>query len=96
MFKGIDLSRPWPTTGMTSAKWLSVPVRTVLIRSLILTQKGIYFEPLLEPAVPVGGDGYPHVILWNSIQYLEDGHHRVVRAAIAGLLNIQARVLFVE
>lgn len=94
MFAGIDVSRPWPKTGMTSQKWLDVPVRAVQLRMLTLTQDGIYLKPLLEPETPVGGDRHPHVVLWKNRYYLEDGHHRVIRSAIEGYPLVFARVLF--
>lgn len=95
MFAGVDVSRPWPKTGMTSEKWLEVPTRAVQIRSLFATQDGVYLKPLVEPEAPVGGDDYPHVIIWKQRYYLEDGHHRVVRAAMNGYQLVFARVLFV-
>lgn len=93
MFKGMDISRPWPATGMTSEKWLSVLPRTVNMHNLILTQDGIYFKPLLETVVPVGGDYLPHVVIWNKKLYLEDGHHRVMKLALNNIWRVQARVL---
>lgn len=96
MFKAIDVSRPWPATGMTSQKWLDVRLYSVGISSLIATQDGVYIRPLIEPETPVGGDHFPHVIYWNKTLYLEDGHHRVVRAAMAGKRCIVARVLIIK
>lgn len=96
MFKAVDTSRPWPKTGMTSEKWLDVPVLMVRIRDLVFTQEGVYFESILNPGRPYGGDRYPHVVFWNRTMYLEDGHHRAVRAGLEGLDLLQARVLFLE
>jgi hypothetical protein len=93
MFKGIDPSRPFPRTGLSSETWRDVPVRFVDIRDLVLTQDGVKFESVLNPGEPVGGDRYAHVIFWNRTYYLEDGHHRVMRAALEGIWRIQARVL---
>lgn len=105
MFKAI-ISRaggcPWGSTGMTSAKWLDVPVETVAIADLIATQDGVYFHALVEATdSPDGGiasfcgDPLPHVIDWRGGLYLEDGHHRVVRARLAGQSTVQARRLVV-
>lgn len=99
MFAGIisrDDGDPWGPTGMTSKKWLSIPARPVRIKRLILTQDGVYFHSLIEPQTPVGGDEYPHVIQWNQRLYLEDGHHRVVRAAMQGYRLVMARVLTLD
>ncbi len=99
MFKSIitrDHGEPWPATGMTSQRWLSVPLRTVLIEDLIATQSGVYFHGLVDNIVPVGGDIYPHVILWQGEYYLEDGHHRVVRTRLKGYDRIVVRVLEIK
>lgn len=88
---------PWGTSGKTSATWLEVPVESVRIDTLTATQDGIYFQPLIGPvATPVGGDVHPHVIVWGGENYLEDGHHRVTRAMLAGQETIEARVLVLE
>lgn len=96
MFKDIisrDAGEPWPSQGMTSKKWLSVEPREVQISDLIATQDGIYFRGLHPDTIPVGGDPIPHVIHWQNKFYLEDGHHRVVRAALRGEKVVLARVL---
>lgn len=96
MFAGVisrDGGEPWGPTGMTSAKWLSVPARELYISDLTATQPGVLFHALAGKPAPVGGDALPHVIAWRDGLYLEDGHHRVMRAALAGQLRITARVL---
>lgn len=97
MFKGVDPTRPWPSTGMTTAKWMELPVFPTYIPVLIATQDGVYFKNLLsdEPSEYVI-DPYPHVIFWRGEFYLEDGHSRVMRAILRGLSTIQARVLVIE
>ena len=88
-----DDGEPWGPTGMSSTKWLRQPVQTFRICDLIATQPGVLLHALIEATYPVGGDSYPHVIQWQGNTYLEDGHHRVVRAAISGERTITARVL---
>lgn len=79
---------------MTSAKWLNVPVVQLPISILVATQPGVLLHALADDApTPVGGDQYPHVILWNGTYYLEDGHHRTVRARLAGHRHIMVRLL---
>lgn len=98
MFKGIisrDSGCPWGETGMSSAKWLDVPARAVSIADLHATQPGVYLHALSGETVPVGGDQLPHVIDWAGEMYLEDGHHRVIRALIAGSKTVHACVLHV-
>jgi hypothetical protein len=67
----------------------------VKIGDLIATQPGIYFHGL-DRDHHVGGDRYPHVINWAGHLYLEDGHHRALRAALNGEATITARVLTIE
>jgi hypothetical protein len=100
MFAGVisrDNGEPWGTPGMTTAKWRAVPVVGVRIAELIATQPGVLFSSLRADAPdPVGGDPFPHVIAWRGELYLEDGHHRVVRAALRGETTVQARRLAVN
>jgi hypothetical protein len=96
VFKAIisrDNGEPWGNTGMSSSKWLHQPTRTFRIADLIATQPAILLHALTENGAPIGADKYPHVIQWQGNTYLEDGHHRVVRAAINGERTITARVL---
>lgn len=98
-FKAIisrDEGEPWGDLGMNSYKWLNVDTELVRISDLIATQKGVFFQPLMKPTIPVGGDYFPHVVYWRGEAYLEDGHHRVIRAALAGNWLIEARVLQVD
>jgi len=99
-FAGIisrDGGEPWGPTGMTTAKWMHVPTQTLPINELYATQPGVLLHALTADApAPVGGDPLPHVIAWRGTGYLEDGHHRVMRAALAGCTHIEARVLRVE
>lgn len=80
---------------MTSQKWLDVPVQVFAIRDLVVTQPGVLFKHLLNDAVPYGGDKYPHVVVWEGIPYLEDGHHRLIREAVAGHHTLMARGLVI-
>lgn len=92
-----DEGCPWGTSGQTSATWKKIPTRTVVIKHLWATQPGILFDAIIRPeAEAVGGDSFPHVIEWDGKMYLEDGHHRVVRAALAGRTTIEVRYLIVN
>lgn len=72
---------------------MQLDTELVRISDLWATQDGIYLEPLIRPAVPVGGDEYPHVVLWQERAMLEDGHHRVLRAALRGEYLVECRIL---
>lgn len=97
MFKDVisrDNGEPWGPTGMTSEKWFDIPLEIVTISSLIATQPGVYFKPLMDVNLtPIGGDDYPHVVKWRGEQYLEDGHHRIVKQALIGRKVALVRVL---
>jgi len=97
VFKSIisrDNGCPWGESGQSSATWLNVPVVELPISELVATQPGVLLHALAENSpTPVGGDQYPHVILWMGTYYLEDGHHRTVRARLAGQTHIEARLL---
>lgn len=87
----VAAERPWRETGLTSTTWLDQPVRTFAMRDLVVTQPGVYFEALFSAPTPVGGDSLPHVVIYQGTAYLEDGHHRLVRALIAGEKTLTAR-----
>lgn len=77
-----------------------VPVRSVRIRDLVATQPGVLLGALAEN-YQRGDRGYeidphPHVIEWEGRLYLEDGHHRAIRALLRGHTHLEARVLQVR
>lgn len=86
MFRGIRADRPYPPTGLTSARWVEeVPVERVSISRLWLTQSQLSLEALLSPWTPTHcQDPLPHIVVHNDDWYLEDGHHRVIRGALNG------------
>lgn len=92
-FKGIVKDRPYPDTGLSTALWpLKTHVLIVPFDNLYLTQDGVFIEALFRTSGSYSGDDTPHVILWRGNYWLEDGHHRVVSAALAGHKSIYARV----
>lgn len=94
VFKGMRADRPYPATGLTSARWVNeVPVEWVDVDQLWLTQRHLSIEALLSPWTPTYcRDPLPHVVQHGEDLYLEDGHHRVIRAALGGDQKILARV----
>jgi hypothetical protein len=94
MFKAINPSRPWPTTGLTTQRWIDeVGIELVRISDLIATQNGVYLHALMADfADPYSHDPYPHVISWGGELWLEDGHHRVIRDIMQGRTSTNARV----
>lgn len=82
-FAGIIDHRPYPPTGLTTKRWAGeVPPRDVNFADVFLTQPGVRVGPLFGVTDRVS-DSYPHVVYWRGFLYLEDGHHRVVRAAMS-------------
>lgn len=96
MFAAVDPTRPWEPTDMSTAKWLRLPARPVPLGDLIATQDGVYLAPLLGEPSSHCGDPVPHVIAHDGRLYLEDGHHRAVRAALNGQRQLHARVLVLD
>lgn len=81
-FKGISAGRPYPPTGLTTARWIAeVPVEVVPLARLYLTQPGVDIAALFGLSEHIS-DRYPHVVAWDGELYLEDGHTRVVRVAM--------------
>lgn len=99
MFAGTisrDDGEPWGPTGMSTALWMDVETELVPMATLWATQAGILLAPLIDPSTePVGRDPFPHVIRWRGRDYLEDGHHRAVRAMLNGHTFLRVRVLTV-
>lgn len=89
---------PWPATGMSTQRWMDeVPVSVVEIRDLIATQDAVALAALVDDYVRGDRgheiDPHPHVIDWGGRLYLEDGHHRAIRALLRGHTHLEARVL---
>lgn len=81
-FADILDERPYPPTGLTTARWRAeVEPRLVDLRDLTLTQKGVRIGPLFG-ITDRESDLFPHAVAYRDRLYLEDGHHRVVRAAL--------------
>lgn len=85
---------PWGTSGQTSATWLDIPLVEVDVAELVATQAAFFFHAITDDEFPpLGIDPHPHVILWDGVFYVEDGHHRVIRAMLAGRTHLFVRLL---
>ena len=80
-FAGIVEQRPYPPTGLTTARWMAeIPTETVRLTELYLTQNGVKIDALFGARDQHSSiDRYPHVVAWDGKLYLEDGLHRVMR-----------------
>ena len=96
MFRSHNPDRPWPTTGLTTERWMTeVTLQLVELRELIATQEHLQLKALTRTQWPESSfsrDPYPHVIKWNKHHYIEDGHHRICRWMMAGLTTALVRV----
>jgi hypothetical protein len=94
-FAGMVCEYPWGTTGLTTARWeAEVPVEWVEFRKLILTQDGVYFAKLFSE--PPSVLRHPHVVVYQNVWYLEDGHHRCCRVALRGGDGMLMRVFKID
>lgn len=81
-FAGVVDQRPYPATGLTTARWaVEVPADNVQFADLWLTQPGVNILALFGRSDRIS-DQFPHVVAWQGRLWLEDGHNRVVRAAL--------------
>lgn len=80
---------------MTTRKWMQLPTRRLAIDRIFVTQNGVHFHGLENPA-SVSGDPLPHVLVLNGEFYLMDGHHRLIRTLLDGHRHIEARILEAE
>lgn len=84
--------RPWKETGLTTDLWISeVATKLVRMKDLWLLQDGVSIHGLFGEQI-YSKDPFPHVVICNKEMYLEDGHHRVIKLALAGDLYLEARV----
>lgn len=93
-FAGIVSERPYPETGLTTQRW-KTEVRPSLIRfkSIWLTQEGVAILSLFDiPSSHSADDRYPHVVYFNGMYFLENGHSRIVRMALADKFASLARI----
>lgn len=85
---------PWGSSGLTSATWLDVPLAEVDISELVATQMAFFFHAITDSDfLHLGIDPHPHVIHWDGVFYVEDGHHRVLKAMLADKTHMHVRLL---
>lgn len=92
-------SRPFDPmlVGVSAQDWLTIVPEVVWLRDLVLCQAFLSVDNLLERAAnphdPHSGDDFLHVCLWADEEWVKDGNHRAVIAAIQGRSTMLARVL---
>lgn len=95
-FAGVMADRPYPPTGLTTARWRAeVPTELVPFAGLWLTQTGVDILALFGYSTRLRvSDEYPHVVDWQGVRLLEDGHCRVVRAALTSPVTAMTMRVF--
>lgn len=79
--------------GMTTERWMQLPVHELAVASLTPTQSTTNLRPGHGPNEATCADPYIHVLRLGGALYIQDGHHRLARARGAHQSTIQARVL---
>ena len=93
IFKDVRDGRPYPDHGLSARDWGKVPPRQVRLDELIATKRELRLDTLLDDDSTFYGDLFPHAVLWDGEMYLEDGLHRVLRAALQQRTVIHVRLL---
>ncbi len=98
IFQSVGDTRPYPEHGRNTPRdWADVPPRAVRLEDLTTTKSVLNLHDLLAEDSTFYGDLFPHVVVWRGRMYLEDGLHRVLRAALMQHRPVlHARVLEID
>lgn len=91
IFKTVLDEKPYPFSNFNN--WSDVAPKKTPLCEIIVTQKTLSLEKLLNDDSTFFGDLFPHVIKWKGELYLDNGVHRALRAALGQQEFIHARVL---
>jgi hypothetical protein len=92
MFKDVVTALPY-SHGLDLKGWRGIKPRHVPIRELIATKDALLVVAIAPTARGLHDDPVIHVVKHEGALYLEDGHHRTAREALAGADWVLARVL---
>jgi hypothetical protein len=92
MFKDVVTALPY-SHGLDLKGWRGIRPRHVPIRELIATKDALLVVAIAPTARGLHDDPVIHVVQHEGALYLEDGHHRTAREALAGADWVLARVL---
>lgn len=76
---------------MTTTDWLRISVQTLPTGALVPVH-GVNERLLNGPCTSFCGDPVVHVVLWNGVYYISDGHHRVARNLRRGEVCTSVRI----
>ena len=96
IFKRVGSGRPYPDHGLESRDWAAIAPEQVRLGDLVTTKDTLHLAALLDEDSTFFGDLFAHVVRWRGDDYLEDGLHRALRAALQQRLVLHARVLVLE
>ena len=96
IFKRVGSGRPYPEHGLTLRDWAALPPQQLRLDQLVTTKDTLHLAALLDEDSTFFGDLFAHVVRWRGEDYLEDGLHRALRAALQQRLVLHARVHVVE
>lgn len=88
------MDRPFEPTGMTTQKWMQLPVDNVRLDELVLCQDQVSIDGIRNSlqGESYSGDPVPHVVVYRGKKYLSDGHHRYVISLVKGEEQMEARI----
>lgn len=87
----LDGVGPWGK--LEKVDWTTLPIKTVKLSDLIATTNHIYIDRLQDVYFVARPEPFIRVLGLGDSQYLIDGHHRVLRAALDGITMLSARYL---
>jgi Arc/MetJ family transcription regulator len=96
IFKRVGDDRPYPDHGLEARDWASIPPEQVRLDDLVTTKDTLHLATLLDEDSTFFGDLFAHVVRWRGDDYLEDGLHRALRAALQQRHVLHARVHVIE
>jgi hypothetical protein len=90
-FPGI-VERPYDQDDLVDTDWSAVAAEFVEFRNLWLTQTRLSVAAMLGQS-SYSTDAFPRAVHFAGQMFLEDGHHRIVRAALQGWNGTNVRVI---
>jgi len=96
IFKRVGSDRPYPDHGLAGRDWAAIAPEQVRLDDLVTTKDTLHLAALLDEDSTFFGDLFAHVVRWRGDDYLEDGLHRALRAALQQRHVLHARVHVVE
>ena len=96
IFKRVGNGRPYPDHGLEARDWAAIAPEQVRLDDLVTTKDTLHLAALLDEDSTLFGDLFAHVVRWHGDDYLEDGLHRALRAALQQRHVLHARVHVIE